>query len=66
MPSASASSERFAANASTGSFRSAKVPTPSLPAELQTHRHQLPTGRRVLAEPILGGLHHEYLLDRAA
>jgi transposase InsO family protein len=41
-------------------------PAPGLPAELQTHRHQLPTGRRVLAEPILGGLHHEYSLDRAA
>jgi transposase InsO family protein len=47
-------------------LRSVPEPTPELPAELQPHRHQLPTGRRVLAEPILGGLHHEYSLDRAA
>lgn len=41
-------------------------PPPGLPLPLQAHRHCLPDGARVAATPILGGLHHEYRLDRAA
>ena len=35
----------------------AKVPT-------SVHRHRLPAGYRVTLNPILGGLHHEYGLER--
>jgi putative transposase len=41
-------------------------PPDGLPVELQAHRHRLPNGVRVASTPILGGLHHEYRLDRAA
>jgi putative transposase len=37
-----------------------------LPALLQKQRHQIPTGYRVRTEPILGGLHHEYRLEKIA
>jgi putative transposase len=37
-----------------------------LPVPLQEQRHQIPEGYRVRARPILGGLHHEYLLDKIA
>ena len=32
----------------------------------QSHRHRLPIGHRVSSTSILGGLHHEYRLERAA
>ena len=36
-----------------------------LPTPVQSHRHRLPPGSRVVSSPILGGLHHEYRLDAA-
>ena len=47
-------------------LRSVPAPRSGIPAESQPHRHQLPSGQRVLAKPVLGGLHHEYSLERAA
>jgi len=32
----------------------------------QTDRHRLPVGHRVVSTSVLGGLHHEYRLERAA
>lgn len=40
--------------------------TEGLPAPLGQHRHHLPDGSRVVDTPVLGGLHHEHRLDRAA
>jgi transposase InsO family protein len=37
-------------------------PSSSLPAPLQTRRHQLPEHVRVVSQPVLGGLHHAYAL----
>ena len=37
-----------------------------LPTPLQVHRHRLPEHLRVVARPILGGLHHEYRLEAQA
>lgn len=42
------------------------VPGPELPTKLQSNRHEIPTGARVTARPILSGLHHEYSLQLAA
>jgi putative transposase len=44
------------------------IPQPpvSLPVPLQVHRHRLPAHLRVVARPILGGLHHEYRLEEHA
>jgi len=45
---------------------------PGIPAPLQdppqagAHRHRLPAGHVVWSRPILGGLHHEYWLEKAA
>ena len=41
-------------------------PAEGLPAPLQPDRHRLPPGSRVTATPVLGGLCHDYRLDRAA
>jgi putative transposase len=41
-------------------------PPSSLPAPLHTHRHRLPTHLRVVARPVLGGLHQEYWLEEKA
>jgi hypothetical protein len=45
------------------------IPSPSPLSVLvvhRHHRHQLPPDCRVAAEPILGGLHHEYQLEKRA
>jgi transposase InsO family protein len=39
-------------------------PPPSLPVALQAHRHRLSEHLRVVAHPILSGLHHEYGLEK--
>jgi transposase InsO family protein len=41
-------------------------PPSSLPVPLQEGRHQLPGQQRVVAHPILGGLHYEYRLEEKA
>ena len=41
-------------------------PAEGLPAALQPDRHRLPPGSRVTATPVLGGLCHDYRLDKAA
>ncbi len=39
-------------------------PPAQLPVIPQTHRHRLPADVRVIAHPVLGGLHHEYALEK--
>jgi transposase InsO family protein len=41
-------------------------PPASLPVPLQTHRHRLPPHMRVVARPVLSGLHHTYGLETKA
>ena len=43
------------------------MPDPTFPkAELQSQRHCIPKDCRVVAKSVLGGLHHEYSLEKAA
>ena len=43
------------------------IPESTLPkVALQTRRHHIPENHRVWAIPILGGLHHEYKLEKIA
>jgi transposase InsO family protein len=41
-------------------------PPASLPVSLQAHRHRLAADLCVVSEPILGGLHHDYRLEKKA
>jgi transposase InsO family protein len=41
-------------------------PPPHLPVLLHVHRHRLPDHLGVVTRPILGGLHHEDLLEKVA
>ncbi len=44
------------------------VPEPNeiYPAAPLPHRHEIPPDARLISTPVLGGLHHEYRLERAA
>jgi putative transposase len=43
------------------------IPAPLHPSPPQSeHRHQLPPGHRLRCKPVLGGLHHEYWLEKVA
>ncbi len=42
------------------------APPAHLSVPLHAHRHRLPPHMRVMARPILGGLHHEYQLEEKA
>jgi transposase InsO family protein len=43
------------------------MPIRTLPVSRQAHRHPIPAGQRVVARPVLGGLHHDYrFASRAA
>ena len=41
-------------------------PPAHLPTKPQADRHRLPSNVRVIACPVLGGLHQEYELDKIA
>lgn len=41
-------------------------PTPGLPLAQQVQRHDVPKGFSIKKKSILGGLHHEYRLERIA
>lgn len=42
------------------------VPAPPIPVPPPPHRHQLPAGWGIATKSLLGGLHHEYRLEKAA
>jgi hypothetical protein len=43
------------------------IPDPSIPhVELQMKRHCIPKDHRIVVTAMLGGLHHEYRLQRIA
>jgi transposase InsO family protein len=44
------------------------IPKPirTLPGPQQAHRHRIPVGQCVEAQPIIGGLHHDYRLEMRA
>ena len=42
------------------------LPPPSLPVPLHAHRHRLPAHLHVVSYPLVGGLHHEYVLEQQA
>jgi transposase InsO family protein len=41
-------------------------PIQTLPMPRQAHPHRMPAGQRVVARPVLGGLHHDYGLEKRA
>ncbi len=43
-----------------------RFPPPRVPVEPNAGRHALPEGFEVVGKPVLGGLHHEYRLERIA
>lgn len=42
------------------------IPDPELMVPPQPHRHELPEGWRIMTKSVLGGLHHEYRLEKVA
>jgi transposase InsO family protein len=44
------------------------IPEPirPLPVIRQAYRHRMPTGQRLVARPVIGGLHHDYGLEQQA
>jgi transposase InsO family protein len=41
-------------------------PPVGLPVPRQKHRHRMPSHRKVVSHPVLGGVHHEYELKTKA
>ena len=62
--------KEFAAHYNRGRPHSALGPgipePPQAEAPASPHRHQLPSGYRIASTAVLGGLHHEYRLEREA
>jgi hypothetical protein len=42
------------------------LPIRTLPVPQQAHRHRMPTGQYIVARPVIGGLHHDYGLEKQA
>jgi hypothetical protein len=42
------------------------LPIRTLPVSQQAHRHRMPTGQYIVARPVIGGLHHDYGLEKQA